>query len=171
MPPTYRERVPDAVPEKEREKEDAGSSGAPTNGVNTPANALEPTEPPRGEIDSRKEGANADAVAPEITAEEEEWLKKLNESQMAWYPWPSNEKIRLGNLYKLMYYREKNYNLDEFNIPAFEEEDRLKNMAVVEAAPDEQPQEQQQPPPGHRQPRPREKQEAFTLFDDMDEED
>ncbi|KAH7390613.1 mediator complex, subunit Med4 [Pyrenochaeta sp. MPI-SDFR-AT-0127] len=170
VPPTYRERVPEALSEKDKEKEDAVSSGAPTNGVNTPAIIPESAEPPREETEGQKDGDKAIVTAPEITAEEEEWLKKLNESQMAWYPWPSNEKIRLGNLYKLMYYREKNYNLDEFDIPAFEEEDRLKSIASAEPALEEQEQGQQ-PPPVQRQPRPREKQEAFTLFDDMDEED
>ncbi|KAF1848407.1 uncharacterized protein K460DRAFT_275613 [Cucurbitaria berberidis CBS 394.84] len=168
VPPTYRERVPEANNDKDKDKEDAGSSGAPTNGANTPA-----PEAPTDTAQGQKQGDMADDAVPDMTTEEEEWLKKLKDSQMAWYPWPSNEKIRAGNLYKLQYYREKHHNLDEFDIPAHEEAEREKNMPLLED-PSKSPGDAllalsgQQPPPGPRLPRP--KQEAFTLFDDMDEE-
>lgn len=34
----------------------------------------------------------------QVTAEQAEWLKKLNEVGHPWVPWPDNEKIRRGNL-------------------------------------------------------------------------
>ncbi|KAJ4375183.1 hypothetical protein N0V83_002267 [Neocucurbitaria cava] len=168
VPPTYRERVPQPVADKDKQKEDAGSDAAPTNGVITPANAPEAVDAPK-----EKQDENGDGAVPDITAEEEEWLKKLKDSQIAWYPWPSNEKIRAGNLYKLHYYGEKNHNLDEFDIPAHEEAERLKNMGIEgepARSPDQGPllMSSQPAPSGPRLPRP--KQEAFTLFDDMDEE-
>lgn len=173
VPPTYRERVPQAVSDKDKQKEDAGSDAAPTNGVTTPANVPEVSGAPKDAIEHQKQDEHADGAVPEITAEEEEWLKKLKDSQIAWYPWPSNEKIRAGNLYKLHYYREKNHNLDEFDIPAHEEAERLKNVPGLEEPPKSPdqgplPVSGQPPLPGPRLPRP--KQEAFTLFDDMDEE-
>ena len=159
--------------DKDKEKEEAGSSGAPTNGMNTPANLPEAIEAHKDTPEGQKEGENADGAVPEITAEEAEWLQELRNSQIAWYPWPSNDKIRSGNLYKLQYYREKNHNLDEFDVPAHEEAERLRDMPGAEdpSQPGDQemlPVSEQQPPPGPRIPRP--KQEAFTLFDDMDDE-
>ncbi|KAG9186116.1 hypothetical protein G6011_02672 [Alternaria panax] len=115
VPPTYRERVPAA--DKDKEDEDFGSIGAPTNGVNTPALAPETVEPASEAAQGQKEGEDA-AGALEITLEEEEWLRKLKASNLAWYPWPSNEKIRSGALFSLQYWREKGKNLDEFNVPA-----------------------------------------------------
>lgn len=180
VPPTYRERVPEATEDKDSLKEDAVSSAAPTNGLNTPALALEAAEaPPEEATPPENDGEATKGPAAEITAEEEEWLKKLKDSQIAWYPWPSNDKIRAGNLYKLQYYREKHYNLDEFNIPAYEESERLKNMPGAEEQEQTQEQEQelelppipaQVPPPTPLSVRPSRPKEAFTLFDDMEDD-
>ncbi len=174
VPPTYRERVPDAAADKNKDKDDLVSSGHPTNGVNTPINIPESaTEASKNDPETQKEGETAVNATPDITAEEEEWLRKLKDSQVAWHPWPSNDKIRQGNLFKLMYYREKQHNLDEFDIPKFEEEERLKHLPGAEEvsqpqAIEPQPVPDQQAARTHRPPRP--KQEKFTLFDDMDDE-
>ena len=180
VPPTYRERVPEAAAVGDKAKEDAGSSGAPTNGLNTPANISDAAEPQKDPVIDHKEDENTNGAAPEVTAEEEEWLKKLKENQFTWYPWPSTDKIRQGNLYRLQYWREKHVDLDKFNIPAYEEEQRLKNLPVTEL-PQQEPQQEGAPsdagPPQAAAPapapaprRPRPNQEAFDLFDDMDED-
>ena len=173
VPPTYREPVPDATADKNKDKEDVASSGHPTNGVNTPVHLPESTEQSKVDQETQKEAGTVDNTPPDITAEEEEWLRKLKESQVAWHPWPNIDKIRQGSLFKLMYYREKNHNLDEFDIPKFEEEERLKNLPGAEEI--SQPQEKEtQPGPDQQAARiyrpPRPKQEKFTLFDDMDDE-
>lgn len=176
MPPTYRERVPGAAVEvdKDKDKDDAGSSEAPTNGVNTPAMVPEPVEPTTDAADVTKEGEDVSGAAPDITEEEAEWLKKLKESQFTWYPWPSTDKIRQGNLYKLQYWREKNADLDTFDIPAYEEEQTSKDAPAADA-PQESEADQALPdvvqahqpaPVPVRRPEPR---AAFELFDDMDD--
>jgi hypothetical protein len=104
VPPTYRERVPAA--DKEKEDDEIASSGVPTNGLNTPALAPDTMEPPSEAAQGQKEGEDTAGPALEITPEEEEWLRKLKASNLAWYPWPSNEKIRAGALYSLQYWRE-----------------------------------------------------------------
>jgi hypothetical protein len=164
VPPTYRERVPTT----EKDDDDAVSSGAPTNGVNTPAIVPEAIDLHNDGSDAHKGGEDADGAAADITAEEEEWLKKLKASNLAWYPWPSTEKIRNGILYRLSYWREKGSNLDEFNIPAYLEEQRKKalgNEENVEETPAEVTEEQ----PHRETARPTRPLSAFTGLDDMDE--
>jgi hypothetical protein len=178
VPPTYRERAPQAIDDKDKEKDDVASSGAPTNGVNTPANvpiALDTTKDSQGEA---KEGDNTDSGPAEITAEEEEWLKKLNDSKIAWYPWPSDDKIRTGNLYKLMYWQAKGKDTDDFDIYAYEEAERTKNLPAEEKpeassqdAQAQQPQPPaQQPAPPRPAAMPSQQRETFDAFDDLDDE-
>jgi hypothetical protein len=167
VPPTYRERVP--TTDKDKEEDEAVSSGAPTNGVNTPAHAIEDTEPPKDGTEGQKEGENADGV-PEITAEEEEWLQKLKASNLAWYPWPSNEKIRAGILYSLQYWREKGKDLNEFNIPAHNEAQRLMLLGEKEGSGDSPAQVAQQHQEWGVQQRQR-PQGVFQGFADLDEDD
>jgi hypothetical protein len=163
VPPTYRERAPEAVADKDKEKDDATSSAVPTNGVNTPAPALIATD-----TEEPKEGDNAENKPVEVTAEEEEWLKKLNESKIAWYPWPSEEKIRHGNLYKLMYYQAKGKDPENFNIHAFEEAE--KTGAVPEASPEPVQAQIAQAPQQQAAPRrPTQPQATFDAFDDLDD--
>jgi ubiquitin carboxyl-terminal hydrolase 5/13 len=107
VPPTYRERVPAA--DKEKEDDELGSGGAPTNGLNTPALAPDTMEPPSEATQGHKEGEDAAGPTLEITPEEEEWLKKLKASNLPWYPWPSNDKIRAGALHSLQYWREVSF--------------------------------------------------------------
>lgn len=171
VPPTYRERVPGTEDDKEKvtDKDDAGSSAAPTNGVNTPMQAIEAAEPANDAADAQKEG---DPVVLEITAEEEEWLKKLRESQFPWYPWPSIDKIRAGNLQKVMYHRERGDNLDVFDIKAHyaallaNEEPTAEPVqeAPEAAAPHEEHQHLPKRPQQPAAPR-----KEFDLFDDLDE--
>ncbi|KAF1942502.1 hypothetical protein EJ02DRAFT_465709 [Clathrospora elynae] len=183
VPPTYRERVPAALADKDKEDEDAdtgGSSGAPTNGVNTPAVVPEAVEAAKDtttaitavEGEGKKEGEDASSAAPEITPEEEEWLKKLKDSNMAWYPWPSIEKIRNGNLYRLQYWREKGKDLDTFDIPAHEEAERMRNLVPEERPGYEEGAEAQ---PGHAlpqwgAPRYQKPKGVFEGLDDMDDD-
>lgn len=163
VPPTYRERAPEATSDKD--KDDAASSGAPTNGVNTPAHA--PAQP---DPDAPKDGENAENKPAEVTAEEEEWLEKLQRSQIAWYPWPSDEKINTGNLYQLMYWQARGEHVDKFNVKA-QQEARRKGLAGVEAPADPEPvaepvQAQAQAP---RPARPAQPQATFDMFDDLDD--
>ncbi|KAF1916239.1 mediator complex, subunit Med4 [Ampelomyces quisqualis] len=170
VPPTYRERAPQAA-DKDKENEDAASSGAPTNGLNTPANAATAAV-----SDEPKDVQTADGAPADITAEEEEWLKKLNDSKIAWYPWPSDDKIRSGNLYKLMYWQAKGRDMDNFDVYAHEEAERIKNLPEDErpevAHPAEEPVQQpqvQQPVAPRPAPKPAPPRNTFDAFDDLDE--
>jgi hypothetical protein len=167
VPPTYRERAPQAA-DKDKEKDDGASSAAPTNGLNTPVAPVAP------DAEEPKEGDKADADPAGITAEEEEWLKKLNDSKMSWYPWPNDEKIRTGNLSKIMYWQAKGKDTDDFDIHAHEEALRIGNLPVTEqpASPDAaQPQEPQaqQPAVPRPMPKPAQPRETFDAFDDLDD--
>jgi hypothetical protein len=178
VPPTYRERAPQvaADKDKDKDKDDAASSGAPTNGVNTPANPPNALDIAKDATAEAKDGDNAENAPAEVTAEEEEWLKKLHDSKIAWYPWPSDDKIRNGNLYKIMAWQARGKDTDSFDIHAYEEAERTKFMAadgVAMAQPEEeqaqQPQVQQ--PTGPRPvaaPRPPKK--TFDDFDDLDDD-
>lgn len=166
VPPTYRERVP--TTEKDKDEEDGISSGAPTNGVNTPAIVPDAPDAPNEGPEAQKGAEDADGAAPDITAEEEEWLKKLKASNLAWYPWPSTEKIRNGILYRLSYWREKGNDLDEFNIPAYLEEQRKKALGDEEKS-EEAPEQATEEQPHRETARPTMPLSAFTGLDDMDE--
>ena len=123
-----------------------------------------------------KEGDVPGSTPLDITAAEEEWLKKLKDSKIAWYPWPSEDKIRTGNLYKLMYWQAKGKDLDEFDVNAAEEakrvehepvEEEIKNPeleAAVQAAQVPQPAPADAPAPPPRSPKP-----MFTGFEDLDD--
>lgn len=165
VPPTYRERVPDAGDQKDKDKDDTGSSAAPTNGLNTPTRVEDPAETTKDPAEAQKEG---EAAVTEITAEEEEWLRKLRESQFPWYPWPSNERIRASNLQKLMYHREKGDNLDDFDVKTHYENMRKnepEKEPTPEAKPDDAPVEARQYVA--RRPQPQKK--DLSIFDDVDE--
>ncbi|KAI4605146.1 hypothetical protein J4E83_010776 [Alternaria metachromatica] len=178
VPPTYREPVPAA--DKEKEDDEVGSNGIPTNGLNTPALAPETVAPASEAAQGQKEGEDAAGPALEITPEEEEWLKKLKASNLPWYPWPSNEKIRAGALFSLQYWREKGKNLDEFNIPAHLDaarEKALQEQGQSEAAAQDasaqdvaaqspsRPAQEQAPPPTTYRPKP------IGVFEGLDEDD
>ncbi|KAF2853988.1 hypothetical protein T440DRAFT_389539 [Plenodomus tracheiphilus IPT5] len=172
VPPTYRERVPGPAANQDKDKEDAASIGAPTNGLNTPANQTEPTETAvalaEGQADEEP------TPVPEITEEEVEWLKKLNEAQFTWYPWPSNDKIRQGSLYKLQAFREQNYDLNTFDIPAHEEAKRTKRLKRLQEALEQDsrdpPAEEVQPVIEDVQTYRRPVAQPTNIFDDMDDD-
>ncbi|KAF2996432.1 hypothetical protein E8E13_003268 [Curvularia kusanoi] len=180
VPPTFRERVPDADGDAARDKEatEPPASAPATNGLNTPTTATAQIEPPADSAEAPKEGEVTDSAVPEITAEEEEWLKKLKDSGFAWYPWPDNDKIRRGNLWKLYHYREQGRNLDDFDIEAYEEEERKKfSDDVPPGQPiDERPAEPMlqdapaQAPPTQAAP-PARPTGGFDLFDDMESDE
>ncbi|KAH8727881.1 vitamin-D-receptor interacting mediator subunit 4-domain-containing protein [Phaeosphaeriaceae sp. PMI808] len=176
VPPTYRERAPQTGSDKDQDKEDAASSGAPTNGVSTPANALDIMDVIKSTAEEPQEGQVPNSGPAEITAEEEEWLKKLNDSKIAWYPWPSDDKIRTGNLYKLMYWQAKGKDPDNFNIYAYEETEKNKNISTEEK-PEASQVEAQIPETQVQQPSvprpaviPSQERETFDAFDDLDDE-
>jgi hypothetical protein len=178
VPPTFRERLPDAVAELDKDKDRASGdfNAAATNGFNTPTNAPGLAEPPKETTETQ----TTEDAPPEITAEEEEWLKKLKDSQIAWYPWPDNDKIRRGNLMKIYDYGERGFDLSTFDIHAHEEAERLKNQdpAGFEEPPVEQPPQEPQmpsqtqataPPPAEIQHIPQPERATFDAFDDLDE--
>ncbi|KAH6644025.1 vitamin-D-receptor interacting mediator subunit 4-domain-containing protein [Boeremia exigua] len=180
VPPTFRERVPDAnsATSKDKEADEASASAPATNGLSTPTTATAPVDPSKDSTEAQKDDEETGAAVPEITAEEEEWLKKLKDGGFAWYPWPDSDKIRRGNLWKLYHYREQGRNLDDFNIEAYEEEERKKfSDDVPPQAPEEvQPEPQlldqrpQQQPPAQAVPAAPAR-AGFTLFDDMESDD
>jgi hypothetical protein len=172
--------VPDVDGETNKDKEEGSISAPATNGLNTPTTAVAPIEPPKDTADAIKEGEEGDAAVPEITAEEEEWLKKLKDSGFAWYPWPDDNKIRRGNLWKVYHYREQGRNLDEFDIEAYEEEEKKKfsDEAQPQQAPEEvqqepqfQEQRAQQPAPAAQAAPAASAGAGFTLFDDMESDE
>jgi len=172
VPPTYRERVPPASTDKDKEKEDAASSAAPTNGLNTPAHVPDVADTSQPAPGEPLQADNPDAPQ-EITAEEEEWLRKLKDSKIAWYPWPSDDKIRTGNLYKLMYWQAKNKDMETFDIYATEEDMRANGEAIeklLEEAPAKAPSPEQ---PAVVAPRPAmapaPARKIFDAYDDLDE--
>lgn len=179
MPPTFRERVPDAGDStpKDREVLENPTSAPATNGLNTPTTALAPVGAPQ-DAEASKEGEDPDAVVPEITASEAEWLQKLKDSGHAWFPWPDQDKIRRGNLWKLYYYREHGRDLHDFDIEAHEEADRKRfedapqdQQAIVQVQePQVQEQRAQQVPPAQAPPA-APAGAGFTLFDDMEDDD
>lgn len=178
VPPTYRERLPPPPPatDKDKDKEDAASGGAPTNGVTTPANAPDAMDITKGTPQEPKEGDAATDGPPEMTAEEEEWLKKLKASKIAWYPWPNDDKIRTGNLYKLMYWQAKNKDMDSFDIYAYEEAERAQKTSVGDEF-EESPKEANTEVHAQAQPtapRPayipqQDKENTFDAFDDLED--
>ncbi|KAF2822792.1 hypothetical protein CC86DRAFT_356496 [Ophiobolus disseminans] len=176
VPPTYRERVPQASADDDKDKEDATSAGAPTNGVNTPANALDAMDTSGATPQAPKEGDIFANTPLDITAEEEEWLKKLKDSRIAWYPWPSEEKIRTGNLYKLMYWQAKGKDLDDFDVYVAEEAKRTNPITQeevtnpeLEAAINDAQGQQPAAAPSQQQPRPAPAPRIFSDFDDLDD--
>jgi hypothetical protein len=180
VPPTFRERALDADGDagKDKEATEPPASAPATNGLNTPTTATAPTEPPATDgAEPTLEGEATSNAVPEITAEEEEWLQKLKDSGFAWFPWPDADKIRRGNLWKLYHYREQGRNLEDFDIEAYEEEERKKfsDEPLVPEQPVEemlaefpvQEQRPQQPAPAQAA----EPKKQFTLFDDMESDE
>jgi hypothetical protein len=90
VPPTYREPLPtDDQPSPQAIEAPPAPS---PNGV-TPASAAPDT------ADEKKdEGKDYDH---DLTPQQSEWLKKLQESGSQWVPWPSTDKIRAGNLMQI----------------------------------------------------------------------
>lgn len=181
VPPTFRERVPgtDIDADKDKEAIEGMASAPATNSMNTPTTTVAAVEPPKDITEAPKEGENTETAAPEITAEEEEWLKKLKDSGFAWFPWPDDAKIRRGNLWKIYHYREQGRNLDEFDIEAYEEEEKKKFSGEIQPqqAPEEMQAEQEfQEQKAQQAPQTQAAPAApagagFTLFDDMESDD
>lgn len=137
--------------------------------MNTPAQGAEAVDTVKDTADDQKEGQ---LVVPDITAEEEEWLRKLRESQFPWYPWPSIDKIRMGNLQKLMYHREKGDDLDRFDVKAHYAARTAQDLTTQAPASEVQneilPSETLPHAPARLHAAPREPRKDFSLFDDVD---
>ncbi|KAJ4987726.1 mediator of rna polymerase ii transcription subunit 4 [Stagonosporopsis vannaccii] len=181
VPPTFRERVPDpdGAADKHKEAPEGSASAPATNGLNTPTTATAPIEQSKASNETPKDDEETEVVVPEITAEEEEWLKKLKDNNFTWFPWPDNDKIRRGNLWKLYHYREQGRNLEDFDIEAYEEEERKKfsDDAQPEQAPEQvqsevqlQEQRPQQAPPAQAVSAAPAR-AGFTGFDDMESDE
>ncbi|KAF2687601.1 mediator of RNA polymerase II transcription subunit 4 [Lentithecium fluviatile CBS 122367] len=121
VPPTYRERIP-TPPAADQDKEGEGASGTASNGINTPA---------QGQSGGNVSGEGDAGVAKDITAEEAEWLKKLNESQVPWQPWPDNDKIRRSNLMQIQYLLDTKQDPTQVDATKMDREE--KEMIVAEA--------------------------------------
>ncbi|KAJ4383513.1 hypothetical protein N0V86_001565 [Didymella sp. IMI 355093] len=186
VPPTFRERVPDAEdPAKEPEALEAPTSAPATNGLNTPTTAVAPVTASQGAAEASHEGeapkeGEPPAAVPELSEAEAEWLQKLKSSGHPWTPWPNTLKILKSNLWKLYWYREHGRNIDEFDIEAHEEEERKRfedlpeapaeKAAEVHVEPQVQEQRVQQVPPPQAAPA-APAAGGFTLFDDMESDD
>ncbi|PSN64724.1 hypothetical protein BS50DRAFT_499110 [Corynespora cassiicola Philippines] len=175
VPPTYREPIPD-FPDlnqlqekgKDAEKDGGGSNGVPSNGVNTPANP-NPSEQP-------KENAEGEAEPKEITEQEAEWLRKLNENQLGWTPWPSNDKIRRGGLMQIQYLLDTGKDPAKIDISKLDDEEKRKMEEGVAQNAEQQAQNEPDvrresvavPPPA---PRAAEPKEVFAGFGDFEDDE
>ncbi|KAF2108400.1 vitamin-D-receptor interacting mediator subunit 4-domain-containing protein [Lophiotrema nucula] len=103
VPPTYREPIPKDAEEVEKEKEkDKDKEEAGSNGVATPSvPAAGASFPSADEANKDPDGTGEGPDVKPVTEEQAEWLKKLHESGNQWTPWPSVEKIRVGNLHAI----------------------------------------------------------------------
>ena len=141
VPPTYRERMPTPPPTDQDKELEGVSSGLPTNGTGTPAQGPSKDDAP---------GEGNVVVPQEITAEEAEWLKKLNASNQQWQPWPHNDKIRRSNLMQIQYLLDTKQ--DPTQVDATQMGREEKDMIVAEAAKQaaaQAPVEESQPAPVH----------------------
>jgi len=156
VPPTYREHVPRPFP----------SEDAPAQ--------LSASDEPALESDEKV-----------VTAEEAEWLKKLNESNRRWFPWPDDDKIRRGNLMQIQYLLDTGKDATQVDLTklAEDEKDRIAAEADRQAAAHAQSEAQAQAEPQELvlhnapapapAPKPVEKKpvQTFTGFDDMEDDD
>lgn len=97
VPPTYRESPPETQQQDKGKNTEEGVPSAPsTNTAGTPA------QPPTQEqAQDPTDGEAKEGEEKVITEEEAEWLKKLKETSLSWFPWPDEEKIRRGNLMQI----------------------------------------------------------------------
>ena len=97
VPPTYREEFPDQLEtEQTKDVEDGAPSAASFNAAGTPAH--------QHTQDVAVGAANetgADGEDMTISEEEAAWLQKLKNSNLSWFPWPDEDKIRRGNLMQI----------------------------------------------------------------------
>lgn len=95
VPPTYREHVPKAASDADKDEGKPPASAAataPSNGLGTPAVSSAAEDVVQG-------NANGEGEATmDVTPEQAQWLQKLREHGVPWMPWPNDDKIRRGNL-------------------------------------------------------------------------
>ncbi|KAF2788936.1 hypothetical protein K505DRAFT_378554 [Melanomma pulvis-pyrius CBS 109.77] len=177
VPPTYRERIPRDDPEAEQDKANDGDASAvvSSNGLGTPAIASAPVP---AEESAKQQAADGEREAPnEVTAEQEEWLMKLNESQLSWYPWPSDQKIRIGNLMAIQHLLDQGKRPEDIDISEVEEEEKKRaeedqqKQEAAFAAQEPQMPARESVAPTSVAPRPAPEQPAiYEGFDDFDDD-
>ncbi|KAF1949257.1 hypothetical protein CC80DRAFT_520618 [Byssothecium circinans] len=132
VPPTYREPIPTPPPHHHHANNEAAS---------TPANE-HATLHPSGETPN------------DVTAEEAEWLKKLKESNTAWTPWPSDEKIRGSNLMQIQYCIDTGRDPTQVDLTKLAEEEKEEIAANAQRAADQAAAVQPTEMPVQSMPRP-----------------
>lgn len=130
--------------------------------------------------EASKEITEAEGAASQtITAEEAEWLKKLNESQMPWFPWPDNDKIRRSNLMQIQSLLDTGKDPAHEDLTQLKAEEKERIVAEAErAAQTQAPAIEPHPLPAQAAPKPpppsQSKEEGagtFAGFGFMDEDD
>ncbi|KAF1979602.1 hypothetical protein BU23DRAFT_101325 [Bimuria novae-zelandiae CBS 107.79] len=182
VPPTYRENPP-ATQDKEQHKEvdDGPSTVVPSNAVGTPA------QPQDGAEGAAKEGESKGDEEKVITEEEAEWLQKLKNSNLSWFPWPDEDKIRRGNLMQIQNVLDRGRDPTDEDLTKLgeDEKDRIAaEAAAAQAQSEAQAQAQAQaeaqtatqaaaPQPQQHAlpPKPAQKPQQFAGFDDEDSDD
>lgn len=176
VPPTYREEPPekqDAAHAKE--PDDGTSSAVPSNPLGTPAHTNE------GESESKDKA---------ITEEEAEWLQKLKNSNLSWFPWPDEDKIRRGNLMQIQNVLDRGRDPTNEDLTKLgeDEKDRIAAEAAAAQAQSEAHAQAQaqaqvqaevqtaaqavaQQPQHALPPKPTQKPQQFAGFDDEDSDD
>ncbi|CAI6335049.1 unnamed protein product [Periconia digitata] len=170
VPPTYREPVL-ALPAEENKSSTPTAQATP---VNAAATAVQDPQASNGD------------TAPEstagVTVEEAEWLKKLQESNTAWDPWPSDEKIRSSNLMQIQYLVDTGQDPKLVDLTKLGEEEKEHIAADAQRAADQLQQasaephraQVQNPNPStsaHAPAAPRPPAETFGGFDFLEDDD
>ncbi|KAF2742664.1 hypothetical protein M011DRAFT_378990, partial [Sporormia fimetaria CBS 119925] len=100
VPPTYREPIAKGVSDaaEDKAKDETISSGVPTNSLPSPAFAGVAAS---ATTEDANKTHNEPEVPIDVTPQQAEWLKALRGQNLPWVPWPSDDKIRFGNLMQI----------------------------------------------------------------------
>ncbi|PVI02189.1 mediator of RNA polymerase II transcription subunit 4 [Periconia macrospinosa] len=163
VPPTYREPVL-AVPVEESKGGTPSAQATPANAALAAANDGQPSN-----------GETTLEPATDVTVEEAEWLKKLQESNTAWVPWPSDEKIRGSNLMQIQYLIDTGQDPKLVDLTKLGEDEKENIAADAQRAADQLQHANVEPhrahPSAHPPAAPRAPAETFGGFDFLDDDD
>lgn len=163
VPPTYREPVL-AVPGVENKGSTPSAQATPANAAVTAASDGQPSNE---EI--------AVEPAADVTVEEAEWLRKLQASNTAWVPWPSDEKIRGSNLMQIQYLVDTGQDPKLVDLTKLGEDEKENIAADAQRAADQLHHANVEPhrahPSAHAPAAPRAPAETFGGFDFLDDDD